>query len=167
MGRWFWQKPECFIRRAEADDLATLAEIHEASFPHGWDADTLARMLAQNGMTAWVARRDGERGEPTGFVVVRNTGKEAEIITLAVAAGNRRRGVGNALMWHAIRHLQHERAERLFLEVSETNAPALVLYRRLGFRQVGERKGYYTSHLAASESPERAPSALVMELALR
>ena len=34
-------------------------------------------------------------------------------------------------------------SEALFLEVDETNVPALALYRRLGFREVGKRPAYY------------------------
>ncbi|MET0429646.1 MAG: ribosomal-protein-alanine acetyltransferase, partial [Microvirga sp.] len=34
-------------------------------------------------------------------------------------------------------------ARIVFLEVEEGNAPALALYRRLGFREVGRREGYY------------------------
>ena len=167
MARWFWQKPDCFIEPAQACDLPVLAEIHDQSFPHGWDADLLADMLAASGMTGWVGRVEGEHGDPAGFVLVRSAGGEAEIITLAVAPSGRRRGVGYALMQHAIRELQRERVGKLFLEVSETNGPALALYRALGFRQVGERKSYYRTHGAASQAATGAPSALVMELALR
>ena len=61
----------------------------------------------------------------------------------------------------ALRHLHGERAEALFLEVDETNVPAIALYRRLGFRQVGHRANYY-------RSPERGPTgALVMRRDLR
>ena len=42
-----------------------------------------------------------------------------------------------------LRELHAERAEALFLEVDETNVPALALYRRLGFREVGKRPAYY------------------------
>ena len=33
----------------------------------------------------------------------------------------------------------------LFLEVDETNAAAIALYRRFGFREVGKRPRYYQS----------------------
>ena len=60
-----------------------------------------------------------------------------------------------------LRRLHGERAEALFLEVDETNAPALALYRRLGFREVGKRPNYY-------RSPENGPTgALVMRRDLR
>jgi ribosomal-protein-alanine N-acetyltransferase len=43
-----------------------------------------------------------------------------------------------------LRELYGQRAEALFLEVDEANAPAVALYRRLGFRQVGRREAYYS-----------------------
>lgn len=153
-----------------------MAEIHEESFPQGWDADTFDRMLDSGGMTALVARRESGNGDPVGFVLVRSSGEEAEIITVATARSARGRGVGRALMEEAIRRLQHDRVERLVLEVSENNAPALSLYRSLGFRQVGIRKAYYASHArdraaasaSAAQPPAVAPpSALVMQLDLR
>jgi ribosomal-protein-alanine N-acetyltransferase len=174
---WLWwqrSKPSYFVTEASEDDLVALAEIHEASFPHGWDADTLHGML-RGGMAGLVVRREGD-SEPLGFVLVRTTGKEAEIITIAVAPAARGKGAGCALMDDAIRRLQRDRVERLFLEVSERNSAALALYRALGFRKVGERKAYYASHVEGDKSavghtsspPLNAPpSALVMELVLR
>ena len=193
---WFWwlgSGPSLYVSEAGEDDLPALAEIHEASFPHGWDADTLHRMIG-GGMFALVAKRQGGV-DPLGFVLVRAIGDEAEIITVATAPVARGRGVGRALMDEAIRRLQRDRVARLFLEVSERNAAALALYRALGFRQVGERKAYYASQVeprkgsastakSASKSNGKAggkpgvagttspplnapPSALVMELDLR
>jgi [ribosomal protein S18]-alanine N-acetyltransferase len=60
-----------------------------------------------------------------------------------------------------LRHLHHLRAEALFLEVDEANHPALALYRRLGFREVGRRENYYDG------AEGRKSSALVMRRDLR
>ncbi len=78
-----------------------------------------------------------------GFIVARLVLDEAEILTIAVAPPAQRKGLGHALMDATLRHLHNARASMLFLEVDELNAPALALYRRLGFKQVGKRPGYY------------------------
>jgi ribosomal-protein-alanine N-acetyltransferase len=60
-----------------------------------------------------------------------------------------------------LRQLHAQRAEALFLEVDETNPPAIALYRRLGFHEVGKRPNYYQS---AAKGPT---GALVMRRDLR
>ncbi|TIV89777.1 MAG: GNAT family N-acetyltransferase, partial [Mesorhizobium sp.] len=70
---------------------------------------------------------------------------EGEILTVAVSRSHRRQGLGWQLMDAVLRELHAQRAEALFLEVDETNAPAIGLYRRLGFIQVGHRPNYYRS----------------------
>ena len=60
-----------------------------------------------------------------------------------------------------LRRLHAERAEALFLEVDETNLPAIALYRRLGFGEVGRRANYYRS------SGHGPTGALVMRRDLR
>ena len=172
----FWRKPSWAVFPIEKDDLPALAEIHRASFPHGWRADELDRMLDSNGMIGLVARREGGSRRPFGFVLARSSGEEAEILTIATAPAARRGGVGRALMDAVKRQLLHDRVKRLFLEVSAGNMAAQTLYRSMGFRQVGERKAYYASHVEGGKSaaghtsapPLNAPpSALVMELDLR
>ncbi|MFZ1815495.1 MAG: ribosomal protein S18-alanine N-acetyltransferase [Rhizobiaceae bacterium] len=157
----FWRKPAFHIDQARDEDLSDLATIHAQGFRENWDEDSLAGLVSGRGMAAWVIREGSARGEPAGFVLVRNSGKEAEIITIAVSKRRRRSGAGRLLMEHAIRNLQADRVDRLFLEVSENNAAATTLYRRLGFRQVGTRKAYY-----AKEQGEGAANAIVMELGL-
>ena len=41
------------------------------------------------------------------------------------------------------RAVRKAEARRLHLEVAATNAAALGLYKRLGFEEIGRRKGYY------------------------
>jgi ribosomal-protein-alanine N-acetyltransferase len=60
-----------------------------------------------------------------------------------VTPAARRRGIASALVLEAAKHAAELGAERVFLEVNATNLPAIALYKRLGFAEVGRRKAYY------------------------
>jgi RimJ/RimL family protein N-acetyltransferase len=62
---------------------------------------------------------------------------------LMVAAGHRRRGVGTALMREAERWARGAGVTKLELHVFPHNAPAIALYRKLGFEREGYRRGHY------------------------
>lgn len=85
---------------------------------------------------------------------------EAEILTIAVSDKYPRQGLGWRLMLAALREMRGRGTEHVFLEVDEGNNAALGLYRKLGFRQISERRGYYSEGGAKS-------TALVMRLDLR
>ena len=98
---------------------------------------------------------------PGWRAVARRAADEGEILTVVVARALRRSGLGWKLMDAVLRELHAARAQALFLEVDESNAPALALYRRLGFREVGRRPSYY-DHAEGKKS-----AALVMRRDLR
>ncbi|WP_353067258.1 ribosomal protein S18-alanine N-acetyltransferase [Arcanobacterium hippocoleae] len=70
-------------------------------------------------------------------------GIEAEILTIAVAAHLRRRGIAQALLAQLIEIAQAHQAADLFLEVRAADFGAQALYRNAGFSEVGLRKNYY------------------------
>lgn len=147
------------IVRAGASSLHVLEELHAACFPIGWDAVSMARLLAMPGATGTLALRTGENADPApaGFLLGREAGGEAEIISTGVVSEWRRRGVGGALVSEFIARTRARGATALFLEVAVNNAPALSLYKRLGFTPVGLRKAYY-----APDAGSAAGDALVM-----
>lgn len=143
-------------------DSAALARIHREDFVPPWGEDDFETMLVQDVMFGYKAVEAGNpRAGAAGFVLARSMAGEAEIITIAVARAHRRRGLGRLLMEAVLRDLHAIRAEALFLEVDEKNAAAVALYRKLGFREVGKRAGYYRSAGGA------ASNALVMRRDLR
>ena len=107
-----------------------------------WKADAIARLLGTAGIFGFLALAAEE--EPAGFVLARTAVDEAEILTLAVAPGCRRRGIARRLMMEAIGTARARGAEKLLLEVALDNEPARRLYASLGFSQVGRRTGYYS-----------------------
>lgn len=149
------------LTRLTADDGAAIADLHREDFVRPWTADEFSGLLDQDTVFGFLAHETGRGREgPVGFVLARLAAGEGEILTVAVARSHRRFGLGWKLMDAVLRELHAERAESLFLEVDETNAPALALYRRLAFREVGKRPRYYPG----DEGPR---GALVMRRDLR
>ena len=71
---------------------------------------------------------------------------EAHISTIAAHPEWRRRGIGELLLLAMIRSAQESRANVLTLEVRVSNLEAQALYRKYGFKIVGERKAYYSDN---------------------
>ncbi|HEY6633525.1 MAG TPA: ribosomal protein S18-alanine N-acetyltransferase [Rhizobiaceae bacterium] len=142
-------------------DSPAIAAIHQEDFVRPWTDGEFASLLDQDTVFGFVVRETG-RGDapPVGFVLARLAAGEGEILTVAVARAHRRQGLGWRLMDAVLRELHSQRAEALFLEVDETNAAAIALYRRLGFFEVGKRPRYY-------ETGDGKSGALVMRRDLR
>lgn len=115
-----------------------LSELHCACFPDGWGVAAMDEVLRSPGVYAILAA-DGARA--AGLALGRRIADEAELLTLGVAPEFRRQGLGAALVRAVASVVPLARA--LHLEVAADNAPALTLYRTLGFAQVGRRKDYY------------------------
>ncbi|WEX09252.1 ribosomal protein S18-alanine N-acetyltransferase [Chelativorans sp. AA-79] len=149
------------VRPLEIADSLALAALHEEDFVRPWTDGEFESLLSQETVFGFAAIEEGAGARPCGFVLARRAAGEAEILTLTVSRALRRRGIGRMLMDAILRTLHAERAEALFLEVDESNMPAIALYRRLGFRQVGRRPDYYRDAFA------HRSSALVMRRDLR
>jgi len=124
-------------------DLAPLAAIHAECFADAWSARAIDDLLAMPGAFAFAG--------DDGFILARAAGGEAEILTLAVSPRSRRSGTGTSLVQAAANHALGLGAQTLYLEVASGNLPARALYRRLGFAEAGQRKGYYTQGRATPE----------------
>jgi ribosomal-protein-alanine N-acetyltransferase len=159
---WAFPPPPVRIDFAEPGDMAALAAIHAASFQHDWSVEELASLISDRQVICLVAKRANAFGtrSPIGFLLLRLAADEAEVLTVAVDPRRRGRGYGRILMINGIERLIRRGVERLFLEVDPDNQSAVQLYRRLGFVQVGERKGYYQSGAG------KGAAALVMRLDL-
>ena len=156
----YFRKKELVLDRLRASDAPFIARLHSEGFHHPWNDGEFRSLLGQGPVFGFIARPVGEMHNPAGFVLARLVAGEAEILTIAVAKGERRAGLGRKLMAEVMRVLHMQRAESLFLEVDETNAAAVGLYRKLGFREVGKRTSYY-------ESPSGRTNALVMRLDMK
>ena len=141
-------------------DLDRAARLHRDAFaPMGerpWTRQDMAELLATPAGGGLILRLEGEDG---GVVLWRTIADEAELLTLAVNARHRRRGVGTVLVGQVIQRSRRQGARQLFLEVGVDNPGARSLYSQAGFVEVGRRTAYY-------RRPAGFADALVLRLTL-
>ncbi len=71
---------------------------------------------------------------------------EAELLNLGVDPDHRKRGVASALLTA----LEAAAKGTIYLEVAETNAPAITAYHKMGWESIGVRRGYYSNGTVAA-----------------
>lgn len=136
--RWFRRAPG--LSDAGPRDAAAFSPLHGRCFGRGWTEDEFVRLLSDR---AVVAQRALAGRALAGFILSRLAAGEAEILSVAVAARHRGRGLARQLLHLHLRRLAGLGCRTVFLEVDEDNEPARRLYRRAGFTQVGRREAYY------------------------
>lgn len=137
-----WMAPHgLHIEPAESKDAQRLAQLHEHGFFRGWPVADFLGFLSDKNTPVYVAC-DAKR-RIAGFALIRIVADESELLTIAVDQKWRGKGVGRALLTAVFADLMMSPARKMFLEVDEQNPSAIALYKRLGFKTVSSRKGYY------------------------
>jgi ribosomal-protein-alanine N-acetyltransferase len=137
-------------------DLPRVMEIERAAFSHPWSEEMIRRELEHEFSTVLLAT-DGRDGPILGFAVVWLVHDELHVLNVAVAPESRRRGVARSVLDRVEGSGREQGARIAMLEVRRSNAPAIALYRSLGYHEVGVRPRYYA---------EDGEDALVMDKAL-
>ena len=123
---------------------AALAALHAQCFtnaPSPWSVSGFESILAAPATHLFT--------RPTGFLVSRHMGPEAEVLTLAIDPTACRQGTARALMAQFEAGARIAGVQEAFLDVSEGNNPARALYTACGFGAVARRPAYYGDGSAA------------------
>jgi len=142
------------LAKASAADAGAIAVLHAASFRRGWSEGEFIQLLHEPNV---LAHRALVAQTLAGFILSRRSGDEAEVLSVAVDARRRQRGVARLLLDLHLRSLAGLGVNAVFLEVDQQNRPAARLYARAGFYEVGRRQGYYYS-----DTPPEGGTALVL-----
>ncbi|MGL4340370.1 MAG: tRNA (adenosine(37)-N6)-threonylcarbamoyltransferase complex transferase subunit TsaD [Rhodoglobus sp.] len=162
------------LRRASADDCAAMMMIETTVFAaDAWAPETMAHEVADPHAYYLVAflPETPERIEAYAGLRSPRGHDQADIQTIAVSSGARRRGLGRALMQRMIAEAQGRGASEVFLEVRADNPAAQALYAALGFEQIAVRARYYQPddvdalimRLVIPKPPARPPLVLGIE----
>jgi ribosomal-protein-alanine N-acetyltransferase len=136
----WWGGGAPIVEPASLRDASRLAQLHGESFHRGWGEGEFEGMLTERNT---LVHRLRTGGKIIGFAVSRMAADEAEILSIAVAASHRGRGLSRDLLLTHLGHLAGRGVRTIFLEVEENNAPARRLYEKAGFSVVGRRERYY------------------------
>jgi ribosomal-protein-alanine N-acetyltransferase len=136
----FWSGGKAAVEPATLRDAPRLSQLHGESFHRGWGEGEFEQMLSERNT---LVHRLRQGRKIIGFAVSRMAADEAEILSIAVAASHRGRGLSRDLLLTHLGHLAGHGVRTVFLEVEENNAPARRLYERMGFAGAGRRERYY------------------------
>jgi len=129
------------LRGLTDDDLDDLVAMeHELFGPGAWSRQSLAEEIVGPGR--WYVGAESE-GALIGYAGLWFDGDDAQVMTVGTRPEAQGRGVGRLLLDALLDRARELRAGAMFLEVRVDNDPALALYRRAGFEQIGLRKRYY------------------------
>ena len=133
--------------------LAKVARIEKNVYAHPWLEGNFADSL-RAGYPAQLLLADLAPGEPEllGYFVAMKGVDEVHLLNITVAPAFHRQGWAQALLQYLKLWSLQQGANCLWLEVRQSNEPALNLYQTFGFEQVGLRKDYYPASRSTRES---------------
>lgn len=122
------------------DEIMPIMEAaFDPAFGEAWTAGQCLAMLTIPGTRLLVA---SQSETIAGFALSRTVVDESELLLIATHPSFQGQGIGTQLARAVIEDVAKNGSKLVFLEVREGN-PALSLYLRVGFLQVGRREKYY------------------------
>ncbi len=146
------------LRKMILADVPAVYAIEAAVAVGPWSEKLFADCI-RVGYECWVLV-DGN--QVMGYGILSYSANESHILQLAIHPEHHHLGLGQKLLQHLLNMAKIHGAEEIFLEVCESNIPAIKLYKKYNFVEVGIRKGYYQ---AATEGQPKQ-DAITMALPL-
>lgn len=120
-------------------DLDAVTSIEQSAYDYPWSRGIFIDCLR----VPYVCELLEQAGRAIGYGIMSVSADEAHLLNLCLDPRLQGRGLGARLLDHMTELARDRRVAVIYLEVRPSNAAALALYRRAGFRRIGVRKGYY------------------------
>ena len=128
------------VMQMDQTHVSQIAELEKMCFSDPWSENSIASEL-DNRLSDWLVAVESE--QVVGYVGAQTVIDGTDMMNIAVHPDHRRNGIARMLIDALCARLRQRGSRMLMLEVRASNDPAIALYEKLGFRQVGLRKNYY------------------------
>ena len=128
------------IEKMNLSHVAQIAQLEKICFSDPWSEKSVASEL-DNKLAFWLVA--AEEDTVAGYIGSQTVIDETDMMNVAVHPDFRRKGIAEALVNTLVGNLKKMGSRCLTLEVRASNAPAIALYEKLGFAEIGRRKNYY------------------------
>lgn len=131
---------EIIINEMTLIDFEQIKDILITDFDDFWSSEILANEIKKLNSKYIVAKIEDEI---VGFAGINYNYDYVEIMNIVCRKNYRRKGIASVLLEKLILNSKEFNVSKIGLEVSEENIPAIKLYEKIGFKEVGRRKKYY------------------------
>lgn len=130
------------ISEMNLQDLENIKGCLLTDFDNFWSYHILKQELENGKSKYFVAKQENEIVGFAGILLIID---QVNIMNIVVKKDKRNFGIGSSLLEEIIRYSKIHNATSITLEVNEKNIPAIKLYKKYGFKQVGLRRKYYNN----------------------
>lgn len=128
------------IREMKLEDFEKIKDNLQTDFDEFWTPSILKSELESKNSKYIVAIDDENIVGFAGIIILPD---DTEITNIVTKKTERKKGIGKLLLDRLIYMTKKEKKKIISLEVNEKNTPAITLYQKFGFQNIGKRKKYY------------------------
>jgi len=121
-------------------DFAQVLAIEQACFEFPWTEEEFLQCLHQPNCLGMVAEYEGR---VVGFVIYETPKNRIFVTNIATDPEFQRHGVARQMIQKLVTKMIYQQRQKIAIEIRETNLPALLCFRALGFRTALIRKNFY------------------------
>ena len=125
----------------KSEDIKYVADIEKSAILDPWSEKSFISQVEKSYSFNIVCKY---LGKPIAYLCTDFVIDEFEICTIAVDEKFRQRKIGKKLLTMLIEEANDRNAKLITLEVRASNAPAISLYEKMGFENLGTRKDFYS-----------------------
>jgi ribosomal-protein-alanine N-acetyltransferase len=126
-------------------DIPAVHVIEGLSFNNPWSDATFRGEVQNKGISFPVVIVHEPDQRVAGYIIYWHIRDEVQINNIALHPDFRGLGIGEAVLTVILKEVRGKGATFVTMEVRPSNTPAVSLYRKLGFKVLGTRKGYYSN----------------------